>query len=120
LNIDDINYVREFAKKYEAMMNERNDADYQINPKNWIKLLTVLEYLETEVARLDGKLEPVRLIPKEQHGYVQAIFDIFDVYGENLKVFTHVLKLADVFFIDALTNGKIRIGLNINDVYVKK
>lgn len=111
--------IKELAKKYESVISQRNDADYQVNQKNWTKLVTILDYLNTEAERLGGKLEPVQLIPKEKHGYVEAVFDVFDVCGESLKAFIAAVSLADVFSVEPLESGQIRIGLNINDVYEK-
>lgn len=115
---DDI--IKELAKKYEAVINQRNDADYQINQKNWIKLITVLDYLNTEAERIGGRLEPVQLIPKERHGYIESVFDVFDVSGDSLKAFIHTLNLVDVFSVEPLVNGQVRIGMNINDIHEKK
>lgn len=111
--------IQQLAKKFEGVIKSRNDADYQINSKNWTKLLTVLEYLDTEAKNLGGRLEPVNLQPREQHGYVEAIFDVFDVSGDGVKALSTALQLVDVFSVEPLESGQIRIGININNVYEK-
>lgn len=111
--------IKELAKKYESVIEQRDDLDFQVNKRNWTKLLTVLDYLSIEAEKLGGKIEPVHIIPKEQHGYVEATFDVFDVYGESLKAFIQTLSLADSFSVESLIDGKIRIGVTINGVYQK-
>lgn len=112
--------IKELAQKYESVINQRDDSDYQINQKNWTKLISVLDYISTAAAEFGGRLEPINLVPKEQHGYIEAVFDVFDVYGESLKAFIHALNLVDVFSVEPLESGQIRIGININNVYEKK
>jgi len=112
--------IKELSLKFAQVMNEQNDADYQINKKNWTKMVVVMEYLDAEAENLGGKLEPVRLIPKEKHAYIEAYFDVFDLYGEGLEAFIHVLKLVNVFSIEPTNDGRVKVGININNVYEKK
>ena len=113
-------FIKELSKKYEQIINKRNDADYMLNQENWKKLLSVLDYLTNAAQRLGGKVEPVNLIPREKHGYIEAVFDIFDIYGDSVKDFAKAVEMVDVFSIEPLTTGEIRIGININSVYEKK
>lgn len=113
-------FVKELGKKYEEIISKRKDSDYRINEANWAKLLSVVDYLSNAAEKLGGRLEPVVLIPREQHGYVEAIFDVFDIEKSSIKAFTEAVRLVDVFSIEPTADDKVSIGVNINYVYEKK
>ncbi len=113
-------FVTKLGEKYEDLIKSRNDSDYQVNPKNWAKMTKLVDFLVETSEELGGKVMPVELIPKEQHAYIEAVFDILDIYGENVKKFADAIALADVFSVESLINEKIRVGFNINEVFIRK
>lgn len=108
-----------FSKKFEEVVGKRKDEDYQINEENWKKFVTVTEYLDNKARELGGSLMPVALIPKEQHGFIEAEFDVFVIRKGFIEDFTKAIRLVDVFSIEPTTDDKVRIGVNINYVYEK-
>lgn len=113
-------FVNSLAEEYKNMIENEYDEDYEINPMNWEKMIYTLNYLVKVAEKLGGKVEPVELIPKEKNGYIEAVFDVFDLCGNEIQEFTDIIKMANVFSIEPLADNKIRIGININEVYQKK
>ena len=58
------------------------------------KLIEVLDFFLNAARKSNGKVEPVSLKPKEEHGGVTATFIVFDIYGnEDIKRFSEIKSL---------------------------
>lgn len=114
-------FAKEFIKAYDEVMNERDSADYEPNPEQWKKLMDIIEffynYAEMSGA---GKVEPVKLVPKEVVGYVTAKFILLHVFDDEVLRLCEVLKHASAISIDATTDGYAVISVTVPDVFRKK
>ena len=113
----DEEYVRRFGILYEQIMNFRKNEDYVVNQPQMDKLVEVLEFFIDSAKELGGKVEPVRLVPKEEHGGVTATFLVFDIYGEKVQRFCKVMSYCFGITIDSTFDG-VCISCTIPEVFV--
>lgn len=112
-------YVARLGVLYDKIMSIRKDSDFVVNQPQMDRLVDVLTFFMDSANKLDGKVEPVSLVPREEHGGVTATFLVFDVYGDSVKRFCEVLQFASAITIDATDEG-ICISVTIPNVFVHK
>lgn len=113
-------YVKRLGILYNKVLSLRKDADYIVNQPQMDKLVAVLEFFLDEAKELDGKVEPVQLKPKEEHGGVTATFLVFDLYNDRVSRFCDVMRGCSAITIDATSKGEVCISCTIPDVFVHK
>lgn len=113
-------YVRRLGILYNKVLSLRKDSDYIVNQPQMEKLVAVLEFFLDMADELEGKVEPVQLSPKEEHGGVTATFLVFDLYGDKIPRFCDVMRGCSAIGIDANTNGEVCISCTIPEVFVHK
>ena len=113
----DAEYVRRMGVLHDQLMKLRSNKDFIINQPQADKLVAVLSFFLDEARRQDGNVEPIRLMPREEHGGVTATFLVFDIYGETVKRFCDVMKECSAITIDSTTDG-ICISCTIPEVFV--
>lgn len=90
-----------------------------LNPPQAKKFKRVVDYFEKiSKAYSYGKVK-VDLVPHDLCGFATCEISFLELRFEDLKEFLDVMSLVDVVGIDALTNGRIEIGINVNDVYME-
>lgn len=119
INKDDEIFASTLGIMQEAIMAKCKDENYTINKDNYEKYLFVLGNLLKMAKEQGGKLEDIDIQPKQQHAFVTVVFEMIDLYGENVKTFTDMVEKVDVFSVEPLTDGTIRVGVTINNVFVK-
>ena len=112
-------YVRRLGLLYNNVLSLRDDNDYVINQPQMDKLVEVLTFFLDEGKKQDGKVEPVKLIPREEHGGVTATFLVFDIYGDTVQRFCDVMRHTSAITIDGVEDG-ICISCTIPEVFVPK
>lgn len=113
-------YVRRMAVLYDKVLSLRKDSDYIVNQPQMDKLIAVLEFFLDSARRLDGKVEPVTLKPREEHGGVTATFLVFDLFNEQVQRFCEVMKACSAITIDTLTSGGVCISCTVPEVFTHK
>lgn len=113
-------YVRRLGILYNKVLSLRKDSDYIINQPQMEKLVALIEFFMDMANELEGKVEPVQLQPKEEHGGVTATFLVFDLYGEKVLRFCNVMKECSAITIDTTIQGEVCISCTIPDVFVHK
>ena len=111
-------YVRRLGVLYERIMSLRNDDDYVINQPQMDKLIEVLDFFLDSAKKNNGEVEPVALVPREEHGGVTATFIVFDVYGEDIKKFCKVIGYVSALGIDSMLDGRVCISVTVPNVFV--
>lgn len=111
-------YVRRLGVLYDEILRLRKDDDYAVNQPQMDKLVAVLNFFLDAASELDGKVEPVMLAPKEEHGGVTATFLVFDIYGDKVQRFCDVMRHTSAITIDSADEG-ICISCTVPDVFVK-
>ena len=115
--MSDEEYVRQFGTLYNQVMNLKDDKDYVINAPQMEKLVKVLGFFIDEAKKQDGKVEPLSLSPREEHGGVTATFLVFDIYGDTVKRFCDVMRECSALGIDTCKDGAC-ISCTIPNVFV--
>lgn len=115
----DEEYVKRIGQLYSAVMNLRNDDDYVVNQPQMDKFVEVLEFFMDVAQKNNGRVEPVDLTPKEEHGGLTATFRIFDIYGDEIQKFCRAMSHTSAIGIDELEDG-FCISVTIPNVFVKK
>ena len=113
-------YVARLGTLYDRIMSIRKDSDYIINPPQMDKLVNILSFFMDAVKKIGGKVEPVRLVPREEHGGVTAEFIVFDIYGDDVKRFCDAMQHASAIGIDAKTDGTVCIAVTVPNVFVHR
>lgn len=113
-------YVKRLGILYNKILSLRTDADYIVNQPQMDKLVAVLEFFLDTAKELDGRVDPVKLKPKEEHGGVTATFLVFDLYDQKVLRFCEVMKACSAITIDTTSEGELCISCTIPQVFVKK
>lgn len=111
---EDIAYL---GRLYEELLNSRNVDDFKINEVQFAKFAKVVEFFTTAAQECNGKVEPIILDPRAEHGGIAATFIVFDIYGDGIPQFCEVMSYASAISIDATYDG-ICISVTVPDVFV--
>lgn len=111
---EDIAYL---GRLYEELLNSRNVDDFKINEIQFAKFAKVVEFFTTTAHKCNGKVEPVKLDPRAEHGGVTAEFIVFDIYGDGIPQFCEVMSYTSAISIDATYDG-ICISVTVPNVFV--
>lgn len=117
--MSDLEYVKRIGQLYNAVMSLRNDDDYVVNKPQMDKFVEVLEFFMNVAQKNNGKVDPVELSPKEEHGGITATFRIFDIYGDDIQKFCRAMSYASAIGIYDVKDG-VCISVTIPNVFVKK
>lgn len=110
-------YVKRLGQLYDKILSLRDDDDYAINQPQMDKLIEVLNFFLDAAQKCDGKVEPVKLTPKTEHGGVTATFVVFDIYGEDVQRYCDVMRYTSAITIDSTEEG-ICISVTVPEVFV--
>lgn len=123
MNNDDLTDEEEvtaLAEFYSQVMSQRNDEDYIVNPLQMNKLLKAALFLDKAAKADGGKLLPIILSPKEEHGYLSAEFTVFHLSGEKAAEFLNILVNASAFTVDTNLDNNVCVSVTIPNVFVRK
>lgn len=110
-------YVKRLGQLYEKVLSLRDDDNYVINQPQMDKLIEVLNFFLDAAQKCNGKVEPVKLTPRAEHGGVTATFIVFDIYGDDIKQYCKVMSYASAITIDGTEDG-ICISVTVPEVFV--
>jgi hypothetical protein len=110
-------YVKRIGQLYDKILSLRNDDDYAINQPQMDKLLDVLNFFLDVAEKNDGKVEPVQLVPKAEHGGVTATFVVFDIFGDDIQRYCDVMRHTSAITIDSTNEGSICISVTVPEVF---
>lgn len=110
--------VRRLGKLYEKIISLRDNDDYAINQPQMDKLIDVLNFFLDAAKKSGGEVDPVKLVPKEEHGGVTATFVVFDIYGDDMKRFSSVIQHCSAMTIDSDIKNQICISVTVPEVFV--
>lgn len=114
-------YLKSFGKLYERVIALRNDDDFQINEPQMVKFFEVYEFFTKAAKETDtAKVEPIKLVPREEHGGITATFVVFDMYGEILEDFKKIVQHLSALTIDAVGEDEICISVTVPSVFIPK
>lgn len=116
-NLTDEEYVAKLGKLYDKVLSLRNDDDYAINQPQMDKLIDVVDFFLDTANKSNGKVEPVRLLPRAEHGGVTATFVVFDIYGKDIQKYCDVIRHCSAMTIDSTDDG-ICISVTVPEVFV--
>lgn len=110
-------YVKRLGQLYEKVLSLRDDDNYVINQPQMDKLIEVLNFFLDAAQKCNGKVEPVKLTPRAEHGGVTATFLVFDIYGEDIQKYCKVMSYTSAITIDAAEDG-ICMSVTVPEVFV--
>lgn len=110
-------YVKRLGQLYEKVLSLRDDDNYVINQPQMDKLIEVLNFFLDAAQKCNGKVEPVKLTPRAEHGGVTATFLVFDIYGEDIQKYCKVMSYTSAITIDATDEG-ICMSVTVPEVFV--
>jgi len=110
-------YVKRLGQLYEKVLSLREDDNYVINQPQMDKLVEVLNFFLDTAKKCNGKVEPVKLMPKAEHGGVTATFVVFDIYGDDIQKYCDVMRHTSAITIDGTEDG-ICISVTVPEVFV--
>lgn len=115
----DAEYVKRIGQLYEEVLSFHSDDDYVVNQPQMDKLVEVLDFFMKAAQKNNGKVEPVILSPKEEHGGITATFIVFNIYGEDIPKYCKVMSYTSAIGIDGTKDG-ICISVTVPNVFVPK
>lgn len=116
-NLTNEEYVKRLGQLYEKILSLRSDDNYVINQPQMDKLIEVLNFFLDATRKCTGKIDPVKLTPRAEHGGVTATFLVFDIYGEDIQKYCKVMSYTSALTIDGTDDG-ICISVTVPNVFV--
>ena len=113
-------YVRRIGILYEKILSLRKDEDYVVNQPQMDKLVKILELFMDSKIFYDAEVQPVNLVPREEHGGVTVSFVLMSLNGEEaVRRFCDVMSACSAIGVDTLTNGKACLDCTVPNVFVE-
>ena len=116
-NMTEDELIIELGKCYNTVMSEKKNEDYGVNRAQLKKLFDAVKFFEKVTADADGRIEELRLVPKEESGGCTVSFVLMSLYEKDVEKFSNVVKEAIAFSIDSTTDGRVEIGITIPNVF---
>ena len=118
--ITDEAYVREFGELYQKVLKLRKDDEFDVDREQLIKFFEVYRFFTKAAKEIgDAHIEPIKLVPREEHGGITATFLVFDMYGDILEAFKEVVQSLSALTIDATDDG-VCISVTVPRIFVRK
>lgn len=116
-NMTEDELIIELGKCYNTVMALRENKDFVINRVQLKKLLDAVKFFEEAIKDGDGRIEELRLVPKEETGGFTASFAVMNLYDKAVSELFDVLKDATALSIDSTTDGRIEISTTFPEVF---
>lgn len=115
--MNNLENIKHITQLYGAVLNLRKDDDYVVNKPQMDKFIEMLEFFINIVYKNKGYVEPIKLLPKAEHGGVTASFIVLDIYGDDIQKYCKIMSYASAITIDGTENG-ICISATIPEIFI--
>lgn len=116
-NMTEDELIIELGKCYNTVMSEKKNEDYGVNRTQLKKLFDAVKFFEEAIKDGDGRIEKLRLVPKEESGGFTASFAAMNLYDEAVSELFDVLKDATALSIDSTADGRVEISTTFPEVF---
>ena len=116
-NMTEDELIIELGKCYNTVLSEKKNEDYGVNRAQLKKLLDAVKFFEEAIKDGDGKIEELRLVPKEESGGFTASFSAMNLYDKAVSELFDVLKDATALSIDSTADGRVEISTTFPEVF---
>jgi hypothetical protein len=100
-------------------INTLGDTEFEINQAQYDKFYNAVQFLADIAKECNGKMEPVVLKPFMISGGASATFEIFSLWGDDIKKLQSILEDITAIDID-IQNDKVCISFCVPDMFVEK
>ncbi len=118
--LDDEEWVGALGRAYQNYLDGLNDEDFIINPLQMEKLAKSFKFFKKMAKEFGGKIEPLEISPKEQHGGFTIRIPQFTVRGNEIEEFCEVIKGLSALEFCPICDHPIEISTSISNVFVPK
>ena len=115
-----MDYAEYIWELYEQEMESRNNADYEADPVQMQKLIDAYGFFAEMALSCGGKVNPVKIVPKEICSGITAYFTVFYLNGDNIRRFCEVVQGFSALSIDSLTDGTVCLSFTVPNVFRHK
>ena len=116
-NMTEDELIIELGKCYSNVMALRENKDFVINRAQLKKLFDAVKFFEKVTADADGRIEELRLVPKEESGGFTASFAAMNLYDKAVSELFDALKYATALSIDSTSDGRVEISTTFPKVF---
>ena len=116
-NMTEDELIIELGKCYSNVMALRENKDFVINRVQLKKLFDAVKFFEKVTADADGRIEELRLVPKEESGGFTASFAVMSLYDKAVSELFDALKDATALSIDSTADGRVEISTTFPEVF---
>ena len=116
-NMTEDELIIELGKFYSNVMALRENKDFVINRAQLKKLFDAVKFFEKVTADADGRIEELRLVPKEESGGFTASFAVMSLYDKAVSELFDALKYATALSIDSTADGRVEISTTFPSVF---
>lgn len=116
-NMTEDELIIELGKCYNTVMSEKKNEDYGVNRTQLKKLFDAVKFFEEAIKDGDGRIEELRLVPKEESGGFTASFAVMSLYDKAVSELFDVLKDATALSIDSTADGRVEISTTLPEIF---
>lgn len=100
-------------------IDSRDNADYELNAVQFRKLADAYSFFKGVAEDNGGRVERLKLVPREENGGVTAYFTIFYISDDDIMKFASIAKSMSALSIDATLDNEVCISFTIPHVFYK-
>ena len=113
----DEEFVGRIGRLYEQIIKLKKDDNYVVNQPQMVKFVEVTEFFMDIAKKSNGKVDPIVLSPREEHGGLTATFLVFYIHGDDIAKFSKVISYTSAITIDSTEDGAC-ISVTVPNVFV--
>ncbi|MCC8131433.1 MAG: hypothetical protein LUC38_10215 [Oscillospiraceae bacterium] len=117
---EDFALLMAVTEKYQEILEESDDEDFEINLPQYQKLLAVYAYFTKYIKSYGGKIEDIKLSPREEVGDITVFIPNLYLECEEVETFAKALEYGCALTIDSGDNGSFCLSMTIPSVFKEK
>lgn len=117
---EDFALLMAVTEKYQEILEESDDEDFEINQPQYQKFIALCAYFTKYVKSYGGKIEDIKLSPREEVGDITVFIPNLYLECEEVERFCAALGYCSTFTIDAGDNGKFCLSATVPYAFKEK
>lgn len=118
--LDDEEWCKALGRAYQNYLDDLNDEDFVMNPPQMEKFARSFKFFKKMAKKFGGKIEPLDISPKAQHGGFTIRIPQLSVRGDEVEEFCEAIKGLSALGFYPICDHMIEISTSISNIFVPK